>query len=347
MHGRVPSIEEAVTEIEKRLQASKEARRVGHPATCACQGSGVVPAGQFAIGYAPCNAALPVEEGTRGWQFCVVDYPENKSGRAIVGGGARLDNEEECAAMLNTLLRQIPAAPRAPAEPPRVDAHCEFCPGVNVPHGPHEEDAAPRAPSTTPPHPAGDCAMPGCSVCAAPSTTETAAPEDCDECNGEGIVTRAFAVNPADGSHEWPCPKCQDRWEVTFICCGREDGKQRFATYEEASARRDFYMSGPGVSTKPGEPGHDRSAIIRACAPRSPEATGTAAQGDEAALNEMLADMQGDGDDWECEQVLCGLEPPDGFEGEPCSLPEGHAGPHFGSDDEPGRAPQSGKGDKT
>jgi hypothetical protein len=31
--------------------------------------------------------------------------------------------------------------------------------------------------------------------------------ETCAECNGEGFVTRAFAKT-ADGSHDFPCPKC-------------------------------------------------------------------------------------------------------------------------------------------
>lgn len=44
----------------ERVEASKSARERGHPAGCACRGTGLVPASGFASGYAPCRA-LPVE----------------------------------------------------------------------------------------------------------------------------------------------------------------------------------------------------------------------------------------------------------------------------------------------
>ena len=48
-------------------------------------------------------------------------------------------------------------------------------------------------------------------------------------------------------------------WRLALICCGRDDGVEWFATYEEADAFRESYTSGPGVD-EPG--GHDRSTIL-------------------------------------------------------------------------------------
>jgi hypothetical protein len=41
--------------LQDRLNDSAEARKSGHPATCPCKGSGVIPAGQFSSGYEPCT----------------------------------------------------------------------------------------------------------------------------------------------------------------------------------------------------------------------------------------------------------------------------------------------------
>lgn len=54
------------------------------------------------------------------------------------------------------------------------------------------------------------------------------------------------------------------RWKLRFICCGREDGTERFETWEEADAFRRSYTSGSGIAN-PAElwkGGHDRAAII-------------------------------------------------------------------------------------
>lgn len=56
-------------------------------------------------------------------------------------------------------------------------------------------------------------------------------------------------------------------WTVRFICCGREDGEQTFATWAEANQAREQYTSGTGVhpngySAHATEPGHKRAAIV-------------------------------------------------------------------------------------
>lgn len=43
-------------------------------------------------------------------------------------------------------------------------------------------------------------------------------------------------------------------WLVRLVCCGREDGTERFETWEAANAFRESY-------THP-DTGHDRAAII-------------------------------------------------------------------------------------
>lgn len=47
-------------------------------------------------------------------------------------------------------------------------------------------------------------------------------------------------------------------WRLRLVCCGRDDGEEFFATWEEADSFRQSYTSGPGV----GMGGHDRAAIL-------------------------------------------------------------------------------------
>lgn len=50
------------------------------------------------------------------------------------------------------------------------------------------------------------------------------------------------------------------KWRVLLTCCGRENGHEDFATWADADALRESYLSGPGVAP---EGGHVRSAIIQ------------------------------------------------------------------------------------
>lgn len=43
-------------------------------------------------------------------------------------------------------------------------------------------------------------------------------------------------------------------WLLQLVCCGYDDGTERFATWEEADEFRESYCSLPG---------HQRSAILR------------------------------------------------------------------------------------
>ena len=58
------------------------------------------------------------------------------------------------------------------------------------------------------------------------------------------------------------------RWIVRLICCGRDDGEERFATWEEADRFRESYTDKVGVaphgySADESESGHRRAGIIR------------------------------------------------------------------------------------
>jgi hypothetical protein len=159
----------------------------------------------------------------------------------------------------------------------------------------------------------------------APSTTETAATEeDCDEC---------------DGSHEQRCPKCE----------GFGHGPNEGYTCRECdgTGKRPVYSAGEEMVAgfKP----------CPACAPRSPEATGTAA----LALTWYQRDDGLWNADCACGSTLCGYPLDLRAEGErrhpesrrmmedpdrpnpPC----GPCAPRYASDFR--RAPQSGEGDKT
>lgn len=67
------------------------------------------------------------------------------------------------------------------------------------------------------------------------------------------------------------CPTCGGKpFRLRFICCGREDGSQWFATTEDAEAFREPYTSGTavaehGYSAGPEEWGHRRAAILDHC----------------------------------------------------------------------------------
>lgn len=52
------------------------------------------------------------------------------------------------------------------------------------------------------------------------------------------------------------------RWVVRLICCGRDAGEERFASWAEADTFRNSYTSGPGVRGPAGESGHERAGII-------------------------------------------------------------------------------------
>lgn len=47
-------------------------------------------------------------------------------------------------------------------------------------------------------------------------------------------------------------------WKVRCICCGYDAGTIAFSTWEDASAFRESYCTGPGV----GANGHERQGII-------------------------------------------------------------------------------------
>lgn len=53
-------------------------------------------------------------------------------------------------------------------------------------------------------------------------------------------------------------------WLLRLICCGRDDGVERFGTWSEADRFRESYCSGPGVlqADRPQYGGHDRAAIL-------------------------------------------------------------------------------------
>lgn len=59
-------------------------------------------------------------------------------------------------------------------------------------------------------------------------------------------------------------------WTVRMICCGRDYGSQSFATWNEAEAFREAYISGPGVNDTKVEhaSGHIRSGVISQGDPR-------------------------------------------------------------------------------
>lgn len=64
-------------------------------------------------------------------------------------------------------------------------------------------------------------------------------------------------------------------WRLRLMCCGRDEGEQRFATGIEADGYRDGYISGPavaehGYSSHAGEPGHRRAAIKEYAPENSP-----------------------------------------------------------------------------
>lgn len=52
-------------------------------------------------------------------------------------------------------------------------------------------------------------------------------------------------------------------WIAQLICCGRDDGRVPFRTWEKADEFRKIYTNGPGV----GPNGHERSVIITAASP--------------------------------------------------------------------------------
>jgi len=61
-------------------------------------------------------------------------------------------------------------------------------------------------------------------------------------------------------------------WAVRLICCGRDDGVERFTTWEDANAFREAYTSGAavhpqGYSASEHSPGHKRAGIIEHEAP--------------------------------------------------------------------------------
>lgn len=60
-------------------------------------------------------------------------------------------------------------------------------------------------------------------------------------------------------------------WELQLICCGRDDGSEKFDTWETADAFRNSYTSGPGIAGD----GHDRAAVLKVAAEshRQPETT--------------------------------------------------------------------------
>ena len=43
-------------------------------------------------------------------------------------------------------------------------------------------------------------------------------------------------------------------WVLRLVCCGYDDGIERYATWDEADMFRQTYVTGPG--------GHDRAAIL-------------------------------------------------------------------------------------
>lgn len=66
---------------------------------------------------------------------------------------------------------------------------------------------------------------------------------------------------------KWPAWKHgQRRFAVQLTCCGRDDGRPEFGTWDEADAFRESYLSGEGVGppteTRFGVGGHSRSAIL-------------------------------------------------------------------------------------
>lgn len=61
-------------------------------------------------------------------------------------------------------------------------------------------------------------------------------------------LRRALAAPPKGG---------KNRFEVQYICCGKEDGVQEYATWEDAHAAREAYL------TLNAHESHNRSAIIR------------------------------------------------------------------------------------
>lgn len=56
-------------------------------------------------------------------------------------------------------------------------------------------------------------------------------------------------------------------WVLQLICCGRDAGKERFATEQEAESFREAYTTGPGVDphgySGHGHSGHQRAALKR------------------------------------------------------------------------------------
>jgi len=73
-------------------------------------------------------------------------------------------------------------------------------------------------------------------------------------------------------------------WLLKLICCGRDDGEEQFATWEEADRFREASTSGEGIaehgySAQADEPGHRRAAILyRLSAPLSERARELAKQ---------------------------------------------------------------------
>lgn len=75
------------------------------------------------------------------------------------------------------------------------------------------------------------------------------------------------AERTAERVAKWPVWKRGGRrFAVQLTCCGRDDGRPEFRTWDEADAFREAYLSGPGVGlpteTRFGAGGHSRSAII-------------------------------------------------------------------------------------
>lgn len=57
------------------------------------------------------------------------------------------------------------------------------------------------------------------------------------------------------------------KWKALAICCGYREGEYEFATWAEADAFRESYISGPavhpnGYSAGKYDPGHKRAVVI-------------------------------------------------------------------------------------